>query len=281
MLLAIRMTEIKKEGKTMTKKVLVTGGLGWIGSALVNKLKELGCSVDIIDLKNGRDIRTDKLEGKYDIVLHLAALRSVPKSFDNPREFFDTNVYGTYRICELFKGVRIVNISSSTAETAISPYGMSKLLAEKIAEKYKNVVTLRLFNPFGKGGTPDLVIPIFAEAMLKNEQIYIHSDGKQSRDFTYLDDIVNEIIYQGTSNHIGVYDVGYGESHSVNEVFGAMAKYFKYKKKPIYLPKRIGDQVHTQAKDRLCYNIYNPIGFDEGLDRTMEWYAKNTLSSKL
>ena len=255
----------------MTKKALVTGGLGWIGSALVYGLGEKGYEVDIIDLKNGRDIRTDKLEGKYDVVFHLAALRSVPKSFNNPRKYFDTNVYGTYRICEMFKGTRIVNISSSSANNPIAPYGMSKLLAENIARKYNNVISLRLFNPFGEGKLcTDLVIPIFAKAMLNNKQVYIHSNGKQSRDFTYIDDVVNKIIYQGKSNQVGIMDVGYCESHSVNEVFDIMAKYFKYKKEPIYLPKRIGDQVHTQAKNSLRHI---PIGFYEGLRRTMEWYA--------
>jgi nucleoside-diphosphate-sugar epimerase len=261
----------------MTKKVLCSGGLGWIGSALVLKLKKLGYEIDILDLKNGRDIRTDKLEGKYDIVFHLAALRSVPKSFNNPREYFDTNVYGTYRICESFKNTRIVNISTSSANNPIAPYGLSKLLAEKIAERYNNVVSLRLFNPFGGGELcTDLVIPIFAKAMLNNEQVYIHSNGEQNRDFTYIDDVINEIIHQGVSNQKGVFEVGYGKSHSVNGVFSIMAKYFNYKKEPIHLPRRIGDQVHTQAKDRLHHSS---IGFYEGLNRTMEWYAKNTLSS--
>jgi nucleoside-diphosphate-sugar epimerase len=261
----------------MTKKALITGGLGWVGSALVNKLKELNYNVDIIDLKNGRDIRTDKLEGKYDIVFHLAALRSVPKSFDNPREYFDTNVYGTYRICEAFKDTRIVNISTSSANNPIAPYGLSKLLAEKIAEEYNKVVSLRLFNPFGEGELcTDLVIPIFAKAMLKNEQVYIHSTGNQSRDFTYLDDVLTEIIYYGNSQDEGLYDVGYNESHSINEVFKIMAKYFKYKKELVYLPRRIGDQIITQAQDELHHH---PIGFYEGLKRTMEWYAKNIISS--
>lgn len=256
----------------MTKKALVIGGLGWIGSALVYRLGEIGYEVNIIDLKNGKDIRTDKMEGKYDVVFHLAALRSVPKSFDNPREYFDTNVYGTYRICEAFKDTRIVNISTSSANNPIAPYGLSKLLAEKIAERYDNVVSLRLFNPFGEGELcNDLVIPIFAKAMLNNKQVYIHSNGEQDRDFTYIDDVVNEIVYQGTSKQRGIVQVGYGESHSVNEVFKIMAKYFNYKKAPIYLPRRIGDQVHTRAKDKLHHN---PIGFYEGLKRTMAWYAE-------
>lgn len=254
----------------MTKKALVTGGLGWIGSALVYRLGELGYEIDIIDLKNSRDIRTDKLGGKYDVIFHLAALRSVPKSFDNPREYFDTNVYGTYRICEAFKHTRIVNISSSSASNPIAPYGLSKLLAEEIAGKYDNVISLRLFNPFGEGELcTDLVIPIFAKAMLNNESTYIHSSGNQSRDFTYLDDVLTEIIYYGNSKDRGLFDVGYGDSHSVNEVFNLMAEYYNYKQAPKHLPKRIGDQVITQAKGGLHHK---PVGFYEGLKRAMKWY---------
>lgn len=262
----------------MTKRALITGGAGWIGSALAKRLTILNYEVYIVDLKVGSDIRTDTFSGNYDVIFHLAALRSVPKSFDNPREYFDTNVYGTYRILEAFKGTRIVNISTSSANNPIAPYGLSKLLAEKIAERYENVVSLRLFNPFGEGELcTDLVIPIFAKAMLNNEQVYIHSDGKQDRDFTYIDDVVNEIIHYGISNQKGVFEVGYGESHSVNKVFSIMAKYFKYKKKPIYLPRRIGDQVHTQAKDELHIK---KVGFMEGLRKTMEWYSENFIQTK-
>lgn len=253
----------------MTKRALITGGAGWIGSALAKRLTTLNYEVYIVDLKVGSDIRTDTLSGNYDVIFHLAALRSVPKSFDNPREYFDTNVYGTYRICEMFKGTRIVNISSSSAHNPIAPYGLSKLLAEEIVRRYDNAVTLRLFNPFGKGGNADLVIPIFAEAMLKNEPIYIHSDGNQSRDFTYLEDVVNEIIFYGNSNLQGLWEVGYGSSHSINEIFRRMAMFFNYTKEPVYMSKRIGDQEHTQAKDELHIK---EIGFMEGLKRTMEWY---------
>lgn len=253
----------------MSKKVIVTGGLGFIGSVLVSKLKKQGFKVDIIDLKNGKDIRKDKLMGNYDIVFHLAALRSVPKSFKLSREYFDTNVYGTYRILDSFQNSRIVNISTSSADNPIAPYGLSKLLGEKIVERYSNVVSLRLFNPFGEGGCSDLVIPIFAEKMMNNEQIYIHSDGKQDRDFTYIQDVVDEIMYYGLSKDIGIKTVGYGESHSVNEIFKIMAKYFNYKKEPIYIPRRQGDQIHTQAKEKMHFK---PIGFYEGLNRTMRWY---------
>lgn len=248
-------------------KILVTGGCGFIGKRLINKL---GGADENVDLVIGSDIRTHNF-GKYDVVYHLAALRSVPLSFDQDREYFDTNVYGTFRVLDRCAGARIVNISTSSAENPIAPYGLSKLLAEKVAERYDNVVSLRLFNPFGEAGGTDLVIPIFADAMVNDKQVFIHSDGKQDRDFTYLSDVVDEIIYYGNSKETGVFDVGYGESHSVNEVFDIMKRHFNYKKDPIYLPRRKGDQVHTQCKDKLHIK---PIGFYEGLERTMWWYQK-------
>lgn len=245
--------------------ILVTGGSGFIGSALI---KRLAGEVDNVDLVVGKDIRTYDFK-KYDLVYHLAALRSVPLSFDQDREYFDTNVYGTFRVLDKCSNARIVNISTSSAPNPIAPYGLSKLLAEKIAERYDNVVSLRLFNPFGEAGGTDLVIPIFADAMVNNDQVYIHSDGNQSRDFTYLADVVEEILYYGNSKETGVKQVGYGESHTVNEVFDIMRKYFDYTKEPVFLPKRRGDQVHTQAQDKLHIK---PIGFYEGLERTMRWY---------
>ena len=250
--------------------ILVTGGMGFIGTHLVNKLSKKH-KVDILDLKNGFDIRTDlkkyKFPEEYDLVYHLAALRIVPLSFELSRDYFDTNVYGTYKVLDFFK-CRIVNISTSSASNPISPYGLSKLLAEKIAEFYDNVVSLRLFSPFGKGDLcPDLVIPIFANAMKKNQPVFIHSDGEQARDFTYIDDVVDEIIWHGEHDTKGVHQVGYGEAVTINQLFKLMADFYEYRKPPIYLPKRMGDQEHTQSKHKLHIK---PIGFNEGLNRTME-----------
>ena len=252
-------------------KILVTGGMGFIGSFLVAELKKEH-KVIIIDLKNGTDIRTSRIPDDFDLVFHLAALRSVPKSFEAPRDYFDTNVYGTYRVLESNPNARIINISTSSANNPIAPYGLSKMLAEHIAKRHKRCVSLRLFNPFGEGGKcPDLVIPIFAEAMMNDQPVYIHSDGKQDRDFTYVHDVVSELMHYGAAlSKTGIYEVGYGQSVSVNEVFDIMAKFFNYKREPIYIPRRIGDQVHTKAKTEM--NI-KPIGFHEGLRRTMEWYA--------
>jgi UDP-glucose 4-epimerase len=250
-------------------RVLVTGGMGFIGSRLVSELNRRGFEVDIADLKNGIDIRLG-LSGVYDIIFHLAALRIVPKSFELDREYFDTNVYGTYKILSCFPETRVVNISTSSASNPIAPYGLSKLLGEKVAERHNNVVSLRLFSPFGEGELcPDLVISVFAQSMLVDNPVYIHSNGLQDRDFTYVEDVVNEIIWHGLNDSKGVYQVGYGKSVSINDLFKRMADFFGYKKDPIYLPKRMGDQVHTKSLDLLHIN---PIGFDEGLNRTMEWW---------
>ena len=253
-------------------KVLVTGGMGFIGTHLVNKLRSLDHVVDVIDLKNGKDIRTYKMQGDYAVIFHLAAFRSVPNSFELDREYFDNNVYGSYKVFEAFKGQRIVNISTSSVNNPIAPYGLTKKLAEVISENYPNLTNLRLFNPFGEGVyDDDLVIPTFARAMLNNKDVYIHSNGNQNRDFTYVQDVVNEIVYYGLGYKYGWYEIGYNESYSVNEIFNLMSKYYGYTKEPIYQPRRKGDQAHTKARDVMHVNH---VGFLEGLKRTMDWFKK-------
>jgi len=244
----------------MSNKILVTGGKGFIGSKLVRKLK-----CDFIDLVDGTDIRDVKI-GDYDIVYHLAALRSVPRSFDDAREFFDTNVFGTYNIARQAK--RLVNISSSSVYSVKSPYAISKKCAEAVGECFPNVVNLKLFNVFGEGQIADTLIPNFARAMANNKEVYLYGDGFQMRDFTYVDDVVNEIVRYGKSKMTGTYDVGYGEPHSILEVFQLMALYFDYKKEPIRLDERVGDFRSTKANT----TIKDPVGFSQGLARTVRWW---------
>lgn len=255
------------------KKVLVTGGMGFIGSHLCFKMRWLGWEVDIIDLKCGKDMRTCELKGDYDIIFHLAALRSVPDSFDQDREYFDNNIYGSYKVFEAFKDKKIINISTSSASNPIAPYGLTKLMVEYLSKQYDNVINLRLFNPFGEGVYDDvLVIPTFARQMLANEQVYIHSDGEQDRDFTYVVDVVNEILIYGRDGVPGTYTVGYKESVSINKLFDMMSRYYGYKKKPEYLPRRKGDQAHTKSDHKMKANPL--VGFEKGLIYTMDWFKK-------
>ena len=248
-------------------RILITGHKGFIGSHLMRLFEEehpIG-----IDLKEGKDIRNCQLPKDIDIVYHSAAKRSVPDSFNEPQEFFSTNVYGTYRLVKEYPNARFVNTSSSTAETRLSPYGESKYLAEQITKKHNNSVSLRLFSVFGEGQTYDMLIPNFIKAMLHDKEIIIFGDGKQKRDFTYIKDVVGEITDYGKSKFGGVWGIGYGTPRSVNEIFELLSPYFDYQKQPIYTDERRGDQRYTCAGNVMHKIIY---GFDEGLKNTIEWW---------
>jgi nucleoside-diphosphate-sugar epimerase len=204
--------------------------------------------------------------------VHLGAKRSIPDSFLNPREYFDTNVWGTWRLINQYPEARFVNISSSSALGKLSPYGVSKFLAERATIKHQNCVSLRLFNVFGEGQDTTTVIPNFARAMLNNQEVCIFGDGQQSRDFTYVKDVVNEIKWYMCNELRGVFEVGYHQSVRIIDLFHYMAEYFGYKKSPKFLPAREGDILKSCAEKG---DILKGAGFLQGLENTMEWWKSD------
>ena len=252
-------------------KVLITGGAGFIGSHLADKLIEMGCQVSIID-----NLSTGKLENinpavyhwnedlnkipikdlisylkgvKY--VFHLAAKTSVEESIHNPSLYLKHNLDGTKLLSACSKsGVKrfIFSSSSSVYGNAIdpptpektkfisplSPYALSKLMGEKLCRMYSNVykldtVCLRYFNAYGERmneeGSYKLVIPIFAELIKQGKPCTIVNNGKQRRDFVYVEDIVNANIRAATKKRKlngSVFNIGSGENYSVNELADAM-----------------------------------------------------------
>jgi UDP-glucose 4-epimerase len=251
-------------------KALITGGSGFIGKALCSRLLNMGWTFDNIDIKRGKDICRDPLFGSYDVVFHLAALRSVTESEKISSEYFHNNVYGTYRVLKENPKARIINISSCAAENPESAYGMTKFLTEQMGKLHDKCVSLRVFNPFGPGNLcNDLVIPIFATAMSKGKTITFHGDGSQVRDYIYIDDVISEIMHYALDSTTGVWDVGYCKGVSVQELFDAMAPHFDYKMSPIYGQRRKGDKQRCVAMNPLHVK---PIGFDKGLAITLESY---------
>ena len=279
--------------------ILVTGGAGFIGSHLVEELARRGNIVTVVDdlstgnlsnlesVENNNNVDTDSFisicereklplpiaQKQYDVVYHLAAKRSVPLSFKIPHEFFEVNIDGTYNILEKYKGARIVNISSSSAQYCLSPYGISKKTAEMLTALFPNTVSLRLFNVFGERQADcGAIVPEFTKTMLKGESPTIYGDGQQTRDFTYVKDVVNEMIEYGQGKYRKltgeVYDVGYGNCRTVENVFDLIAKQVKFKDKPIYAGQRPGDIRFSQAKDIIDSPKY---GFEKGLQRTVKW----------
>jgi len=305
-------------------KYLVTGGAGFIGSNIVEELVRRKASVRVLDslitgkLDNIRpfgkkidfikgDIRDKKalvraLKG-IDYVIHQAALRSVPKSVDDPFTTNDINVFGTLNLLMESKkaGVkRVVYASSSSAygdvkkfpqkETdlavPISPYGVSKLAAEHYCITFAKTfgletVSLRYFNVFGPRQNPEskysAVIPIFIFNMLNGKSPMVEWDGKQARDFTYVGNVVqanlNACVIPGISGE--AFNIACGTSISVMDIVNELNKIFKTAIKPEYAPKRRGDVRTTYAdvgKMKKFLRMKNLTQFKEGLKLTVEWF---------
>lgn len=231
------------------KKVLITGGCGFVGYALTLELIKKEYEVDVIDNLFigkeakipegcnflGADVRgMDNIDDKpYDLIFHLAALSRIQPSFENPTLTFSVNVDGTKQIVEYAlrnKSKLIYSGSSSRHHNPLlSPYAMSKHMGEEWIKMYKNVYGLdaeivRFYNVYGPGELVHshmaAVIGLWRAAVKNGEPIKIHGDGKQRRDFTHIDDIVDGLIRIAESDekHEDAWELGTGKNYSLNEV---------------------------------------------------------------
>ena len=240
------------------KKVLVTGGAGFVGNALTTELLKRGYEVDIIDNLSigseakvhpfanflGGDIRAmDNISDKpYDYIFHLAALSRIQPSFQNPTLTFSINVDGTKQVVEYsyHNKCKLIYAGSSSRwhNPLLSPYALTKHMGEEWIKMFKGVYGLnaeivRFYNVYGPGELVDsnmsAVIGLWRAAIKKNEPIIIHGDGEQRRDFTHIDDIVDGLIRvaEGNEKHEDAWELGTGCNYSINEV----ADMFEYSNK--------------------------------------------------
>ena len=255
-------------------RILITGHKGFIGSHLAKLVGDF----DGIDLKEGCDIRGQLPDVKYTHIFHLAAKRSVPESIKNPRDFIETNCWGTQNLLQTYPGARIVNVSSASASEPLSVYGATKLFGETVAANHPNCLSIRLYNVFGEGQPFEsgALIPRAIYSKLTGRPMTIYDGGIQKRDFTYVGDVVDQLkFYMFDTINTGLLHVGYSRAISVNEV---ISKIFGDAPMPDidFQPKRSFEIVHNQCP----YHITNPrYGRDEGLKRTIEWYTRHYSSS--
>lgn len=249
-------------------RFLITGGAGFIGTALANYLARQGHTVRVLDnLSAGGASRLDaevhftrgdvedkpkvwRLLNKVDCVYHLAARVSVPESVLYPREYNSTNVSGTVAIMEALRdaGIKRVVLASSGAlygeqgvekvhedllPNPASPYAASKLAAESYVRTIGQLwsietVALRIFNAYGPGQmippTHPPVVPQFLRQMLENGSVVVHGDGRQTRDYIYVDDVVRALAVAGTAEGIDrqVINVGTGVGTTLLELIKIM-----------------------------------------------------------
>ncbi|MDZ7317130.1 MAG: SDR family oxidoreductase [candidate division KSB1 bacterium] len=311
---------------------LVTGGGGFIGSNIVEELLRLGHRVRVLDnFSTGRrenltpflndielfegDIRSyhtvhQAVKG-VDIILHQAALPSVPRSIHDPITSNDVNVGGTLNLLEAAKdhGVRRVVFASSSSiygdtpelpkhegmtPKPLSPYAVSKLTGEHYCRVFSQVygletISLRYFNVFGPRQNPfsqyAAVIPKFIHAMLRGERPVIYGDGEQSRDFTYVANVVQANLAAATmpwQEPLVMNCAAHGRI-TLNELVRALQKLLNNKIEPIYQDSRPGDIRHSfadisLAKEKLGYTP--TIDFYEGLRRTIAAFLEKPVNVK-
>jgi nucleoside-diphosphate-sugar epimerase len=311
-------------------RYLVTGGAGFIGSHLAERLVRDGHEVRVLDnlatgkMANveaaraaGRD-RLEWIEGDIrdldtcrracegvDFVLHQAALGSVPRSIENPGLTTSVNVLGTVNVFQAAReqGVRrVVSASSSSvygntatlpkhedmAPAPLSPYAVGKLAGEEFARVFARtmglpIVSLRYFNVFGPrqdaGSQYAAVIPRFIGALSEGRRPTVYGDGEQSRDFTFVDNVIEANLAactrgEGTGE---VMNIACGDRYSLNQLLRNLERILGVKADAEYLPPRAGDVRDSQASIERASRIlgYAPgVGFEAGLARTVESYSR-------
>lgn len=252
-----------------------------------------------------RDLELLKAEFQgADVVFHQAALPSVQRSIADPLSSNAVNVDGTLKVLIAAKEAgahRVVVASSSSAygetetlpkteemrASPCSPYAVTKYVGELYAQVFARLynietVCLRYFNVFGPFQDPDseyaAVIPKFVSKMLRGERPAIFGDGEQSRDFTYVDNVVDANMLAAHAPNVSgeVFNIGCGNRYTLNQLVRALNSILGTRIEPEYLPPRPGDVRHSLASIEKAQRLLNyrpSVSFEDGLNRTVEWFA--------
>jgi UDP-glucose 4-epimerase len=307
------------------RRVLVTGGAGFIGSHIVEELLRGGASVRVLDnFSSGKRENLGTFRGDLEIlegdlrdaqaiksamrdvelVFHLAAFVSVPQSMADPETCFAVNVAGTVTLLEAARqaGVRKVVLSSSTAvygdtdkfptdeETPLkpfSPYALSKQVNELYARLYTRtfklpVVALRYFNVYGPRQRPDsdyaAAIPIFVRHLVAGEPITIYGDGKQSRDFIFVKDVVRANLLAAESDAAGeAFNICTGRETTLLDLLEELSEVSPRQPQVRFEAPRPGDiyrSAGSPQKAATSFGFRALTSLAEGLAQTVEWMKK-------
>lgn len=300
-------------------RVVVTGGAGFIGSSLAAALVARGDEVVVFDdlsagseeavpagaeLVVGDIRRPDDLSSGFagaEVVFHQAALRSVPRSLDEPCVVHETNATGTLNVllaAEAAGARKVVYASSSSVyggatdgmsredmpTNPLSPYAVSKLTGELYCSVWATLgrlatVSLRYFNVFGPGQSAEskyaAVFPAFIASLIAGEAPEIHWDGEQSRDFSFIDDVVRANVLAAEGGGSGVVNIAGGTPRSINSVFEDVSRVLDVNIKPRRLPKRTGDIRHSHADVSRAAELigWKPeADWDRSVEKAVSWF---------
>ncbi|RJP47235.1 MAG: NAD-dependent epimerase/dehydratase family protein [Armatimonadetes bacterium] len=309
-------------------KMLVTGGAGFIGSHIQDKLVELGHEVAVVDsLRSGKkenlhlqtkfykvDVRDKEglkkvfLDFKPEVIFHLAAQNEVPYSMEHPEEDEDMNIRGMVNLMESARAFGVLKVIYSNTGGALygeveekylpivedhpivnptSFYGVSKGCAETYLKLYGNLygikwVSLRYSNVYGPrqdGNKEAGIVAIFTTKMLKREQPVINGDGRHTRDYIYVGDVVDANVKALEFTRNDYFNIATGTETSNNEVFTALETQLQTGMKREYGPPRPGDPLRNSLSIEKAKKLlgWEPkVSFSEGIKKTVEYYRKCT-----
>jgi nucleoside-diphosphate-sugar epimerase len=316
----------------LTGIAVVTGGAGFIGSHIAEALTRNGLRVRVIDdLSTGHRENLEEITGDVEftqgsvadeqllkkvldgaeLVFHEAAIPSVPRSVEHPRQSHVASVDGTFTLLLAARDQkvrRVVYAASSSAygdqptlpkkeemlPDPLSPYAVAKLVGEYYCQVFARVygletISLRYFNVFGPRQDPGSqysgVVSRFISVLLNNQQPVIYGDGEQSRDFTYIDNVIDANLRAAsvTSGFGSVMNVANGERITLNQLLEELkAIVGKPEVKADYLEARVGDVRHSLADISRARELlgYQPlVSLREGLQRTIEWWKTSRFAN--
>jgi UDP-glucose 4-epimerase len=307
---------------------LVTGGSGFIGSHIVQRLASQGERVRVLDnFSSGKQENLRGLEDRIEVflgelldlpvvrkamegvetVFHQAALRSVPFSVEHPGLVNRVNVEGTVNVLVAARDARVRRVVYASSSSVygngaelpkseqhlprpISPYAVSKLTGEYYCRVFSQIygletVSLRYFNVYGPRQDPTsqyaAVIPRFIHWALRGEPLEVHGDGLQSRDFTYIDNVVDaNLLAVRCQKGVGeAFNVGQGDAHTLLDLVDLLQDITGRKLQVLHTGDRPGDVRHTLAdvsRAETCLGYLPEVSFEEGIARTVEYFAAKT-----
>lgn len=300
------------------KKILITGGAGFIGINLCKRLYEKNYKIYVIDNESNGNLkeikkfiikgyRADFAQKKtlkkiknIDTVIHLAANTRVIESIKNPKKNFHENVIKTFNLIKWASENKVkyfINASTGGAilgkakppineeinPKPISPYGASKMAIEGYCHAFNEIsklklCSLRFSNVYGPhSDLKESVVALFFKKIIKDEYIYVYGNGNQSRDFLFIDDLVNGVLNSLKFRPVGVMQLASGKQTTIKKLIKHMQKITKKKIKLKYKSKRLGEVEHVwceikKAKKLINFKIKNNLF--KNLNYTWTWYKK-------
>ena len=302
-------------GSHLAESLLADGSsVRGLDNLATGKLENVPAGADFIEADLADAAAVARACVGVDAIFHQGALPSVPRSVSDPRPSHTANLDGTFNLLDAARaaGVRRVLYAASSSAYGnqpgfprvesmtpqpISPYAVQKLAGELYMQSYAQVygmetVCLRYFNIFGPRQAPDSpysgVIARFCLQMLRGEQPTIHGDGDQSRDFTYIDNVVsaNLLALAAPASAVAgrVFNIACGQRHSLVETYRLLAQLTGYAQPARHVARRSGDvreSIADISAAREAFGYTPLLGFEDGLARTAAWYAETSASQRL